>query len=156
MSCLGGTWGQPEDWVRFRGGVPATGETITGRVCDQTIMPDDRTRPKMCHGCPAYRGRLPDGGVQWILNPDDSLNSLKLTEYEQYVKWIEEEFEPEQFYAWLDGGVKGWTEERQAEYMRQWRAKHPGYDKRNNRKRFRAAYMRNYRAQRLSRTEDRV
>lgn len=148
MSCLGGTWQEPREWVRFSGGVPVTGEPIFGRVCDPEHMPFTSTRPRKCHGCPAYRGRLPDGTYQGVLAPDmETIQSLSKREYDEYVRWVEEEMDPGRFYEWLDEhGERGLTEDAQAEYMRRWRAAHPGYDKRRGRKR--AAYMREYRARR--------
>ncbi len=143
MSCLGGTWQEPREWMRFINGDP-TRELQLGRVCDETIMPWASTKTRLCSGCPAYRGPTVDGGRQEVLAPDMmTINSLSKSEWEQYEKWVEEEFEPERFYAYLEGGVKGWTEEQRASYMQQWRAEHPGYDKRKRTSR--AAYMRGYR-----------
>ncbi|RLB44786.1 MAG: hypothetical protein DRH30_00590 [Deltaproteobacteria bacterium] len=120
--------------MRFINGEPV-GEYHVGRVCDETIMPWASTKRRICGGCPAYRGKLLDGSVQAALAPDlMTINSLSKPEYEQYNKWVKEEFEPERFYAYLEGGVKGWDEERQAEYMREWRASHVGYDKRERRR----------------------
>jgi len=152
MSCLGGTWQEPREWMRFINGEP-TRELHTGRVCDERIMPWASTKRRICSGCPAYRGPTRDGGTQAALAPDlMTINSLSKSEWEQYNKWVEEEFEPERFYAYLEGGVKGWDEERQAEYMREWRAAHPGYDQRKRPSR--AAYQRERRA-RLSETRNR-
>lgn len=155
MACLGGTWDQPRTWVRFVEGVPS-GDPIHGRVCDRQRMPYEQTRPDRCHGCPAYRGRNPDGSEVGVLNRDDSLNSLSEEEYERYVELVEEEQDPPAFYEWLlEGRSRGWPgTERDAEYQRRWRAAHPGYDKR---KRDRAAYMRRYmREYRLRKRAERV
>lgn len=146
MACLGGTWEDPRPWVRFSGGAPVNGETIMGRICDKTRMPWASTRRRFCHGCPAYRGKDWDGNMQGALAADgETVQSLRLSEYVEYARWVEEEFEPERFYLWLEEGNRGISEEAQAEYMRKWRAEHPGYDRR---KRDRAAYMREYRRRR--------
>ena len=153
MACLGGTWEDPKPWVRFDGGMPATGETVMGRICDPKSMPWASTRRRLCHGCPAYRGKDWTGQIVGALAPDgETILSLKLAEYEQYVRWAEEEMEPEKFYAWLEEGTRGISEEAQAEYMRKWRAEHPGYDKRQRPSR--AAYQRE-RRRRLSETRNR-
>jgi hypothetical protein len=81
------------------------------------------------------------------LLPDGTVVALNMREYVEYQRWVEEEMEPDRFYAWMEGGARrGWQtiegDEAQAEYMRDWRAIHPGYDQR---RRFRAEYMRNYR-----------
>jgi len=149
VSCLGGTWEDPRPWIRFDGGVPVSGETILGRICDPKTMPWASTLRRKCHGCPAYRGKDWSGQIVGTLAPDGStIMSLKLAEYEQYVNWVEEEMEPEKFYAWLEEGTRGISEEAQAAYMRKWRAEHPGYDKR---KRSRAEYMREYRRRNVTR-----
>ncbi len=127
MSCLGGTWQEPREWMRFINGDP-TRELQLGRVCDETKMPWASTKKRLCSGCPAYRGPTMDGGRQEALGPDlMTIQSLSKSEWEQYDKWVEEEFEPERFYAYLEGGVKGWTEEQQAEYMKRYRAGNPEY-----------------------------
>lgn len=146
MSCLGGAPGEPLAWMRFIEGQPIEQE---GRVLG--CMNEDRdTRRSVCYGCPAYRGVDREGeDITGILS-DGSIVALNLREYAEYQRWVEEEQEPERFFAWMEGGARrGWKtvegSEAQAEYMREWRATHPGYDQRH---RFRAEYMQRYRQHR--------
>lgn len=142
MTCLGGSPGEILTWVRFIDGAPVEQE---GRVLG--CMNEDRdTRRSVCYGCPAYRGVDREGDQITGLLSDGTVVALSQREYAEYQHWVEEESEPERFFAWMEGGARrGWRtvegDEAQAEYMREWRAIHPGYDQRH---RFRSEYMRDY------------
>ena len=142
MTCLGGTQSNPKRWMRFKGGFPADkngeafrhGEPIMleGRVPDCN-NPADRTRPKVCKDCPAYRGERPDGGAADALARDGwTVMSLTELEWDQYLELDGEQDDPDShpFRDWLRAQEVKRSEERTPE----------------DRRAYKRAYMRDYRA----------
>lgn len=166
MACLGGTPAEPRIWFRYK---HERFERHDGRICRRM---NPRTSKRFCQGCPAFRGISWDGTVVNGLAPDESPYGLSASEHEQYQQalmdaLIDDDFLPLSLFVSRmqreigdDGVPRRALGQRvlmmvgdpaalahHAKQLREYRANHPGLDKRK-RKRDRTAYMRDYRARR--------
>ena len=118
MSCLGGSWEAPRAWVRL--GPDGVAELV-GRV-EGCRVEGERTRRKLCHGCPAFRGLDRDGIVQSGVAANGEPYALSEAEYEAW------QDEPERFWTRKDGGsIWGWRRSGTLEWQEHWNAYMQGY-----------------------------
>jgi len=171
MSCLGGTTKEPKTWFRYY--PDGRDERTDGRVCNRTEVWQQHTSRRSCSACPAFRGLRWDGTVANGLGTDQMTPmGLSPDEHKRYQAAIDAQQydeDPELLWAWYgrqdrelvtnpDGthrvnvgiGERGLRRiedpdavDRYNARQREWRAAHPGLDKRGHRDR--AAYMREYR-----------
>lgn len=170
MACLAGTVENPRPWMRYwKDREP---ERFEGRICNRT---NPRTNRNQCSVCPAFRGVRYDTVLATGLDVDDEPYGLSIEEHHEYQRALEAKFIDDasdplavflsrmQLEATKDPLTGRWQVTHgigartlamigdpsglavQAAKSREWRAAHPGADKRV-RKRDRAAYMRDYRA----------
>ena len=170
MACLGGTPKEPKPWYRYYPDGESVRQS--GRICNRTEPTQLHTSRRSCAGCPAFRGLRWDGLVADGLGTDRvSPFGLSVDEHNRYQEAVDQQLYDEETYLiqlWYsrqmreviqhpDGThqvIVGIGErsllmigdpdalERHATRAREWRAKHPGADRR---KRKRADYMRAYR-----------
>ena len=180
VSCLGGTAEEPRVWVRYYS--DGRTEEVDGRICTGYRKASAHTSRRLCAACPAFRGLRWDGTVSNGLSVDGltpfGLSRDEAARYEAAIEAQQFDGDDEPLFVWYgrqdrelvtnsDGthrvfvgiGERGLRRigdpdavDRYAALRREWRAAHPGEDKRQRGHRDRAAYMREYRKRKKGET----